>query len=509
MKFECDECGRKFTSKQGRTRHKTVTHKKERFIKRERSVQEKNNFGTFKCDFCNYTYRSKWALKAHMNHKHKEPTSPNEKKPKIATDLVNNILSGIIENIDKEENTLDNKKMTTIEPTQDFLTNTAKTLAEMLEDVSDHIEVDEDENEEMEELEDRLDILRGDEPRNNRVTNIDNENTLITLPLKDVEELRNKLRNLEDVNEELIRKSKLLETTNKELVHKVEVLKEKNKMEEIKKNTDQAREELITIDMETNNEVYDIGQLVTHKENGYSRSSPQSEPQKKREVTLFECSECDKKFNKKEHMIKHQKSHEVTCSICEKLFKNSRLLQHHVSEHDEMICHYQCERDKCTREETETPKSIITHKCNFCEMAFPSKNTLATHRRDVHKSFKPCRDIANCQYQVGCYFSHIPITSGMFRCYQCGEEFNSKNTMMIHRKIHGGVKDCSKFVNNRCDRGDGCWWNHTINNQVFQTVTENLPPPIQVKTTPNIILVNMLKTMETELMKIKVVLNME
>ena len=80
---------------------------------------------------------------------------------------------------------------------------------------------------------------------------------------------------------------------------------------------------------------------------------------------------------------------------------------------------------------------------------------------------------------------------------------------MIHRKRHGGVRDCSKFVNNQCDRGDSCWWNHAINNQVFQTVTENLPPPIQVKTTPNIILVNMLKTMETELMKIKVMLNMQ
>ena len=59
-----------------------------------------------------------------MNYKHKEPTSPNEKKPKIITEVVNNILSEIFENIAKEEDTADNKNMTTIEPTQDFLTNT-------------------------------------------------------------------------------------------------------------------------------------------------------------------------------------------------------------------------------------------------------------------------------------------------------------------------------------------------------------------------------------------------
>ena len=88
--------------------------------------------------------------------------------------------------------------------------------------------------------------------------------------------------------------------------------------------------------------------------------------------------------------------------------------------------------------------------------------------------------------------------------------------MMIHRKIHRGVKDCSKLVNNQCDRGDTCWWNHTTNNQVFQKVNENLAPPLQGKVQPqmeiqntqNVILVNMLKAMETELMKIKVMLNM-
>ena len=427
MKFECDECDRKFTTKQGRSRHKTGTHKKENMIKRERSVEEKNSFSHFECNYCNYNCRSKWALKAHMNYKHKEPTSPNEKKPKIITEVVDNILSEIFENIAKEEDTADNKNMTTIEPTQDFLTNTAMTLAEMLDDISDQIEVDEDENDETEELEDRLDILRGDEPRNNKVANNDIENTLITLPLKDVEELRNKLRNLEDINEELTRKSRLLEATNQELEHTVKGLEEKNKRKENKKNKDQGREEFIVIDMETNDEVYDIGQLITNKESGYSRSGPQNEPQKKGEQTIFDCSECDKKFSKKEHMRNHQKSHEMACSMCEKLFRNSRVLQRHVaSDHDEMICHSQCEGGRCTREETENPQTIITHKCNFCEMFFPSKNTLSTHRMDVHRSFKPCRDITNCQYQLGCYFSHIPITAGMVRCYQCGEEFNSK-----------------------------------------------------------------------------------
>ena len=86
-----------------------------------------------------------------------------------------------------------------------FLTNTAATLAEMLDSIADQIdEKQEDEDDDMTELEDRLDILRGDQPRNQRmVVDDDSENTLVTLPLKDVEELRLKLRNLEEINAEL------------------------------------------------------------------------------------------------------------------------------------------------------------------------------------------------------------------------------------------------------------------------------------------------------------------
>ena len=104
-------------------------------------------------------------------------------------------------------------------------------------------------------------------------------------------------------------------------------------------------------------------------------------------------------------------------------------------------------------------------------------------------------------------------------CFQCGEEFDSKHTMMIHRKIHGGVKECIRLTNNQCDRGDNCWWSHVSSHQVFQQVEENLPPPIQkmqtpmkpqemeMQSMPHNILVSMLKAMETELKKIKEVLD--
>ena len=128
--------------------------------------------------------------------------------------------------------------MTTIEPSQDFLMNAGVSLAEMLDNVVDHIGEEEmDEDDGMEELENRLDILRGDKPRNKNGIVDEPENALVTLPLKDVEELRFKLRNLEEINEELKHKVKdseelrekfkNLDETNKELEQKLKACEAK------------------------------------------------------------------------------------------------------------------------------------------------------------------------------------------------------------------------------------------------------------------------------------------
>ena len=91
---------------------------------------------------------------------------------------------------------------------------------------------------------------------------------------------------------------------------------------------------------------------------------------------------------------------------------------------------------------------------------------------------------------------------------------------MVHRKTHGAVRTRSRFLNNQCERGNDCWWNHTNNRQVFRHVPGNLPPPIleqnQTMTTlrqysinrnrNNIAILETLKRMELEMNKVKEVL---
>ena len=84
--------------------------------------------------------------------------------------------------------------------------------------------------------------MRGDEPRNKKnVFDDELENTLITLPLKDVEDLRFKVRNLDEINEgfidklkgveEIKNKLRCLEKANIELAKKLKnITKNNNKL---------------------------------------------------------------------------------------------------------------------------------------------------------------------------------------------------------------------------------------------------------------------------------------
>ena len=203
----------------------------------------------------------------------------------ISTEILNEVVSEVV----CSEEEFNNMK-TPIEPTKEFLTNTAMTMAEMLDNIADQIDdICENDDDDTEDLENRLDILRGDTPRHKKVVEDSQDNTLISLPLKVNEDLRFKHRNLEELNEnlshaleELEQKYSNLEENNKELANKLKEMEEKRRRKEPKKTTSKK---FIVIDMETNEEDDDIEQFVKNKETGFSRPCPQCESQKKKTET--------------------------------------------------------------------------------------------------------------------------------------------------------------------------------------------------------------------------------
>ena len=98
---------------------------------------------------------------------------------------------------------------------------------------------------------------------------------------------------------------------------------------------------------------------------------------------------------------------------------------------------------------------------------------MVNHRRQHHRSFKPCKNLPNCDYQETCLFNHDIIGEDTFICYECGEKFTTLSDLMCHRKQMHKMINCKKFLKNNCSfTNDKCWYTHKLNDSSNET--ENL-----------------------------------
>ena len=124
--------------------------------------------------------------------------------------------------------------------------------------------------------------------------------------------------------------------------------------------------------------------------------------------------------------------------------------------------------------------SVRGTKCNFCEYRFATDKEMWAHRKSEHGTFKPCRNLPGCSFGVDCYYSHIPMEAD-FRCFECGEEFNSNRDMMVHRhNKHKNTKPCLKFSNGTCRRSEQeCWWSHNTNGAMLTSNVTSKPKSVE------------------------------
>ena len=173
------------------------------------------------------------------------------------------------------------------------------------------------------------------------------------------------------------------------------------------------------------------------------------------------------------HMKNHNDEADWTCygdlqaeEDCPFQSNDKPLLLSHVNEsgHTSKMLHTHEVKDVPSHEnqvkiqETQNNEKLRNKKCPFCNENFTSQNQVTRHRKDVHPTFKPCRNITQCQFQSECIYSHEPIPDGISRCFQCGDDFNTKHDMMMHRKSDNfeDIKTCKKFPLNQCTTAGGC-----------------------------------------------------
>lgn len=522
MNFKCDECDREFDSKQGLTMHIARSHSviPKIVAKKRKQKPEITKFNS--CNLCKYRSKSIAALKIHMeiDHKLNHVKSPPSKKAKsenlkdkfevedLAHDIVEEVIDSIILAVNPEKKTTNDTKKP-INPDEEFLTNTARELSDMLNDLptetKEELERDqghEDDNEEeaydldkdLDLLNKRLDIIRDpfdydyndDEPLEELVNPNILENTLAKLRVNEVTKLREKIINME---------------------HKI-LQKEKEKEEVLLKLKDTENE---LVKEKNLNAILtdDINKLKNKQSEKLSPEKHKSLEDSYNDESQMEVEEISENRNTNITSVNKnsnlKKSHCVTpgpspqCTKCDNTFSNENTLEHHIKSNHKDDGDWKCEEcDYQTNVATslENHKKYSGHmvsysqslkntiKCNNCDSFFKSKWDLRVHLKEKHIRYKPCTKFQtnDCEFDDECLFYHKKINNLEHICHSCGKTFNQKSLLMKHVKSEHGNTPCLKFKRGQCKFSNlTCLFLHskTTKNPVVCLPTEN-PTPLDL-----------------------------
>ena len=165
----------------------------------------------------------------------------------------------------------------------------------------------------------------------------------------------------------------------------------------------------------------------------------------------FKCLQCDKLFRLSSNLNHHMKGvHEKVrypCQLCEKQFYDKRNLKKHNC--------IQRQREELPPKKTKKGRKkykIIScvngkFKCSLCEKSVSSKNSLYKHIRGVHEKIR-----FNCKLCLGNYSDLSNLRKHVlsvheninYPCDICDKVFSDQNNLRSHKRNKHGICRCGE-----------------------------------------------------------------
>lgn len=173
-----------------------------------------------------------------------------------------------------------------------------------------------------------------------------------------------------------------------------------------------------------------------HKENIMTPPIIRRRGKEKKQMEIFNCSECSKTFTKKHRFLKHTKTHipKFKCEHCDKMFFKKTILGRHLERVHNLrrisLC-YICGK---TVSATYLYLHLKTHTC----------------KKTVRCPVKGCNSLLKYKSSIAVHIRRAHVTEKPFICEHCGKLFAIKDSLRTHLMSH--IQDY-RFFCTVCDKG--------------------------------------------------------